>query len=1705
MLIGDLIEIPEIKTVIQLQDLEKQELRQMILNSFVVTAEVRQSLEMIGNSLLSSAGRGAFLKGHFGSGKSHFLSILSILLKHPAAWAVILEQDPSLRIFAEGLSAKNFLVVEISLIQHRGTEFLEDIFLKEIFHELSRSLASPWEGQDSRRETFAQIRKQMRTQGFSGLILLVDELSEFLRSKTDAHAFQEDIRFLQYLGEEAASFPLWVIASLQEWIEETGDINQDTFNKIKDRYPIRLTLGRAHIEELISHRLIRQKRGAAEEIRKIFKTLQGYFPSFPVEETRFIKLYPIHPATIALLDRLKILFSEHRGLVDFIHSRLKGDRERGIPSFLDKPATELLGPATIFDHFLHRLREMAETQPFVEKGYEYFREEIPQIFKDPDQQKVALEVIKILILAAISPVKVKYQVKHLAEMVLFRVTDLEAEINYQYLRDILERLAKETSFLVVERTSEPMGDYFAIDLRLDLPSLLRRKIRQGVAEIFPGDRRLFTHLLPLAESTLIPFPGWAEKGGQNVFVSWEHTLRNGLLLLRQIDELSLTELEKLAQEWQRSENDFYLIVGTTHAVEQQLTHWRQALLPTLREKFPAIFLFWIPAPLGEEEIFFLKEVLATSLLAEKYQEDSSALRQQALTYLHNQVQSSRRQIGEIFTQAYFHGLLLGDDRQVELAAYGFLTQEKFWEEFIRPLLARRFPKHSRVHSYLEAIPPFAISNLTKDFLATGLVEIDDRSKFGLRTLIEDLLKPMGLVRKKGNQYFLHVDPRTNELAAHFFSLLDKGGQSPEDLYWALRKGEYGLLRNQFEVLILALIFSGNIVPYQGPRRKSLEDIARHGLLGITSLGKGEILNAELRELIPQHPLIPEKFRRGTFTLPFQEALWSELKNRKEAEVDSLRHLQQRILWASSFPAFKNLPWESFRQDVEDLLAQWEDLKISLPAKEGLEKFLTASSREPFLADKLNRLEKLRGFLELAERILFVYQYIKDPRLSLPLGSPYESLREEKEILLNYFGKNQLSIEPASVKELLQKFHNFRENYIQLYAAAHRLARSPEQFAPYEKVRQSRRYQVLSKLDQLEMVSVPHHRHSINRTLVNVLKMQCPGLSWEALQRNPVCNCGFVLGEEISLPSLKEIEEAIDLGIRETMEVLTSPPYQEKILPYLHGLEAIGDEEKAQAIRYLLSLSPSKEDFLGELEKALTKPVIEGINEAFRGKVVIVGRDLDQLYKALIHRKYPIGQVRKIIQEWLREEELAESTFIHFTGQGSLAEKPTSGQSFLNLLEADFPHLTPLVNEWGWRSFQKALFLSLWFEEHKIPSATVFSLLPFLEKRIGERDDLLLQEFARAAKSLRQKDPDLFTSQAKELEGEEGLLGELWKILGNKPIKETFREETIFPSLLKEAFAKLLISFRDQGGEAPLIEELTSAEIKDHPLRDKQNEMLEVLKNYQLFGQKWQIVKRKETHPPQDFSKWESFYIEYLSPFSYFLKTLPEKIQRMEVTLPLSEQKKIAQAEGLSNSLAQIFADYYQKSLPFWEAGGEKRPLLIEDLPTFNPWRRKIPEGKEKIYILLDGLRWDLWIYLKDNFFKPLAHQLRIINEGTLWAHFPSSTPRQMEFFEEARRAASKSNIGREDFWNLGGIDERIHTERGGLEYLFRNVLQYLQLALAPRLEELPPHTYLLFFSDHGFTDNPHYNKEDKYRSSRYLHGQASPFEIIVPWAAAVKI
>ena len=774
----------------------------------------------------------------------------------------------------------------------------------------------------------------------------------------------------------------------------------------------------------------------------------------------------------------------------------------------------------------------------------------------------------------------------------------------------------------------------------------------------------------------------------------------------------------------------------------------------------------------------------------------------------------------------------------------------------------------------------------------------------------------------------------------------------------------------------------------------------------------------------------------------------------------------------------------------DVLGQWEEAKVSFPPREGLERFLSAAAKEPFLSDKLRRLEEVRAFFDHAERLVFVYQYLSDRRLSLPDHPAYRTLRDEKNEILRFFEAENVSIDPEAIQKVLDRFQGFRSKYIQVYAEAHRRARSGEQFVPYEKIRRSRRYLLLARLDQLEMISVHHNRSLVDRALTAVLFSECNAPSAELLQSNPVCSCGFLLTMEPKFPPLREIEEAIDLGIRETIAALNSPPYQEKLLPYLKGLEEVGENEKASAVRKVLSLSAEEgEDFLSKLDEALTPLTVQGINEAFKGRVVVVRRDLDPLYGALIRRTYGLPHVRKIFREWLRDDEISEGTFVHFIGKGETGEAQEK-ERVSPFIQAESPHLVPLLQEEGQAFFKKALLFSLWIEGHEISPRQLVPLFPFLQKGKEGRGDLLIQELSGAARLFRQKEPDLFERVVQEVEEARGIFPEVSRLLEGEKAVDIFCRETLFPSILRETFERLLAAPEEEkeGGtvtpsEDPKLPSRTSGFIK------KQTEMVKALKDYDTLRQKLLTFKRKQTHPPQDFQKWESLYLQHLSPLSFLLATFPPRVEQMGISLPLPAKDRLEQAEDLNHYFSEKFSEFYRNALPLWEAGEAKRPKRIEDLE-----KTKIPQGEEKIFVLMDGIRWDLWQYLKENFFASMANQVRIVQEGALWAHLPSTTPRQVEFF-----------TGEKKIWKIAGIDERVHTERGALEYLFRNILQFLQLDLVPRLRELPPGIQLILFSDHGFVENSHFKKSNKYRTSRYTHAEASPFESIVPWATLTKI
>ena len=1744
----DIIDVPDVKTVIQLSDIHDKVLKRRLAEDFILTSEVYSHLKTICGMIRDDEGAGIFLEGNFGSGKSHFLTIISLLFNYREAWQPLLTQEPDLTVLHESLSLREYLTAEVSLVEYSSKTGLEEIIAGSIVEAYRRKYEAPLfdpldpnKALPERREFYENLEEKLRDRKASGLILLIDELSEFLRSKPESRSFNEDIRFLQYLGEKAPTLPVWIVATLQESIEDTGQTTQEAFNKIKDRYPVRLFLTGAHIEELIARRLIKVKTGKEKVISRLYHTFKTCFPQLPVDEERFSALYPIHPATVSFLDNLKPLFSQHRGVVDFIHYQLKGDPVRNIEGMLHLPCDHLLTSERIFDHFRVRIKERVELNPFVAVVYKYYEDEMKGIFDDEADRNIAFRILKILILVAISPVKKRRTVSDVAQMLLHRITDLESSINYRYIRDIMERLLKEGAYISMDKDADPLKDHFYINLEADIGLLVRRSTEYMAGSLFEDDARLFTRLKGLLDDPRLPLKEYKVSERTKIKLLWQSTPRGGIFLLEQIDRLTPERLDEIILELQETEADFAGLMGTTHRLNEQRAHLEKVILPHLKEKNAFYIVFWLP---GIPENGALKETLAHLLLSDRYAKDATERGKEIRDFISGIVSNEKRLVKEKFLDAYHGGelfsILSGEEHLPE--SLKFKTFHDLLSSLAEGLLEARYPRHSEISPYTSFATRDQLQEVAEDLLKKGEITLNKGTRHGLKRIVEGFLLPMKVVKSVSNGFRMVVDPSKSILVKRFLELSGDGRPSLEEIYRKLRKGDFGLSRLQFELLSLALIFSGHLVPYSGGRRKNPDEISIYNLRKIDEVSKGEILSAEFQADMEKLPFIPKRHKKTELTLSTQKELWRELTAIKGDMTGEIENLQEKIKRASEYRALAGFDLMGLKRDMDDLRLLTGEIKTSYPPREGIERFLRESRNHPFVGRNFFRFEAAKRFFAGdMERYLFISSYVLHPDLFIPEGEEYETIRLQLDDIKETLNDNAPYLTEGYMENLRRSFSAFLEGYAGRYQKEHQRATSPEGLLPYSRIKDSLRYRVLSGLSRIEYVSVKNDRVKVDRMLAEVSNLICSGFSMETIHQRPVCTCGFHLGDRPELPGLSTIESTIDRGIREYIPALSEAKNRERLISYCGGLKEVGKIKIADSIKRLLDfdasdISNDPEVSLKEMENILNSEVIRAINDAFSGKVMVVSRDIDELYENMIERSFPKERLVNIFREWLQGgEDLKEETYIRVTSSkrgGFLAlPHPSHYHTLSEIVQDRYPELTGLLKKLGDDEFNLIVFLSLWGKNQEIDAD---KLLPFIGKVLG-RETGDTQEFltnhehlAAAAQYLmtnREEEADSLIEDAGRFLEEKNADMTLFGLIDEKDCLKIVEREDVFPFVAISALKDLLkkIEERSFKMEKRVIEEAI--------FRQKERGTSKRMNKEEIFRTLIHAINLKTslrdlpnmTWKDKDFQFWEDIYLSSLSGMFYDYCYLYHATNRFGIMDDACLYRKKKAVDAISTESGRAFEEFYLS------VEGGRHPVSIGDVPGVFFQRFKKSLNKDKGYfILLDCMRWDMWEYIKENTFITRSLDYRILEEIPIWAHLPTTTEGQMRSLLDsttqpgmvAERGATYSNIRDSqssladayeeiEFPNaikivkFGFTDNKVHQSRDDLVTLFREIAVNMEVSVKNYMERIPRGSLIFLFSDHGFVENLRF-KGDK-DEPRYLHGGATPWEVIVPLIVILKM
>jgi len=1338
--ISDVIEVPPVKTVIELatvRDLDDEHTDELsnLLETFVVTKDIEQNLRIILDRIANypNEGMGFFLTGNFGSGKSHFLAVLSLLLQYPWAWKYITSQSNVLSQYETKLKDRRFLVLQIPLLEYRKGDVLEDIFWDSVEYTLfkyriftplaqssyfleqfekyvmpahSRDVNAFIQSKLSDRYTWDTLRQEsandalvfaqeflkvhgshipfkltldrqkawdklmaiLKEHQFVGTVVLMDELSEFLKSKPDTRLLNEDTRFLQFLGEKSIHAPVWILGALQESIEKTGDINQATFNKIKDRYQRNLELSARHIRELLDRRLI-QKKGpqAISAIGEAYHVLKNSFTDLKIGEDEFLQIYPVHPETLELLDVNTRFFSQRRGVVDFIHYQIKGDPSRQIKGMMDEDYTQLLTPDKIFDHFSFRIREIVDLSPYYQIYRDYFEKRIPRIFDNKLDQDYALKLVKILILLKISPIQETRTVRQLANMVLYNYTDMGGELNYEYIhQQILRRLQTEASYIKVKQGQDPLSDVYYIDLESKVSDIIEHKKRDILLTLAESDQRV----LDVAFDQLVygPLPLAHLRGiySERKNIPWENTPRSGTVKLQNLLEITNAEIDQIIEKLRASEDDFVLYLGTPFNVVDQREHFRQ-LLNSYKDRFSSGIIYWLPEELNNPEgLRVLKEFYAQHEIFAEYSADGTKSAMDVRENLKKAMEEKILALREVIEDLYFSGNVYttqGEIQGLDLADSRLQNFNTTLAKIVREPLRTIYPAH--LAPEIEISTRRLISDLIDDFVRPGRAdEITAPHLRYLRTSIEGIAVPLGLARKRENGYDLNVDINKTPLLAKIISMLPQGSSGTERLtsagmveydraYWQLRKSEHGVIMPIFELLITALMRKGQIVGYKSGVQVSISAMGFPVSNYVQHLGRGQLIDSELRWQLAAilEAMLGEKL--ADYDVEKQEEIWARLCELKETVSRNVAVSRQELQLLSDRLSASAVDISGIMDGLLKTHGLLAEIRPSLSSKDGIEHFLkmipVKLSADDDIRQLMNRTENIKTFVnEEMQNLFYIRNYITSSSLIIPEKEKYKELRSLKEKVGSMLKIDQKFIFEEGMDKLRSVFKQFKEAFITMYATEHKTANDSVDSENLMQIKNSDSYQILSQFAKISLVAVPNDLVKISKLIDNESKRLCDRLVYEELEQFPICPCGYKLGTELRTVRASDLSNMVEMGIRQYVTSLQEPPYSDQLKDYISKMRQLDQDIPQKELDGLLRLDPDLpiEDLKDELLRLLTPVAIQHINRSLGGNIVIVRRNISQLYQDLIDRKYPKAKVREIMNKWIEGgEKLPDDVYI----------------------------------------------------------------------------------------------------------------------------------------------------------------------------------------------------------------------------------------------------------------------------------------------------------------------------------------------------------------------------------------------------------------------------------------------------------------------------
>ncbi len=1279
-----------------------------LLGQYVAAeAEPMDVLRVILTTIAANGERGgAFLvRGSGGSGKSHLLSAIALLLQSTPAWSVFVNAHPSYADLRQPLSDRHYLVVPIPLAEHRGhDEHLEDVIFdrtEQVLRAPRYSLAVPlsdqsyaldlidrhivprysqeldaythehvpgyssWDAlrrrlppqavqtarqfaqqirypldfRQSRVERLSRLLEIVREKHVPGIVWLVDDLNEFL-SGVGPKAVHGDCSFLDFIGQRCKISPLFLVATLEEGLEQVTAVEPYLLNAIRSSYRSDLVLSPEHMRTVARRRIIgrtdpEQYLTAIAEVRATYQTAFGQ-TSFSADE--LAEAYPLHPTALQCLESIAArFFSSADTLVAFMQDLLD---QTGFAGVLRRDFRQLVTTEDVFDYLRPRIASHPEVSAYIYDVLDYYQKNAAEVF--PPAAELCVRLVRTLIVLRLA--NLTAPVSLLAES-LGLTPEGGAVADAALTSRALEAMRLAGSFVDIRRGVADGPAVYSVDVRTSVSDTLRRRIAAAKASFAPSDTRLWRRAVAACDEPVFPLAQLTES--RTLEVQWHNTFRCITARLLDLATLGPGVISEYVADLgdPATVEDAYLFVARLPDRAGQEKAWRQACETTPASRWSAAILTWVPREFSAQELDVLKEFTAVAELLEDEGAMSadSGLRDQLPELQAPLVASVRK----LVRTAYYEGEVLSPFGQA-VTASELSALNGNWPGTLQAVtdraFDRAFPEFASIAPRRPLVAREQIDALTDQVIRPGVTapEPDDP----LRELIHSFLMPLGLAVFRDHEYA--VDATRSKVAAEVMARVRQRDQTPQhetgrsiscsDLAQHLVKSPLGLPPELFELVVGALIRTGFLAAVRDrthlvrmediatPLSGSVHYVARPPLL---TPGQWQVL-ARVCRIVLDFPLPGQD--HGV-----QQRVWERLVASRADYLGQADTLRRRLETHIEEVEQRPQQWRETFADITALESSFQYVRPELHPATGLQEFIhdiesligdpQGASR---LAGLFRRIDALDTHLEkLAPEIVAVRRYLLSPEMALATGSDLDTRRRA---ILNLIASGEnLVAEEMNLRRQVQIFlASYKRGYITWHGRVYRST----VFDQYRGVHQSPELRALSQLSRLHLDVTPGAEEMFARVEAEAARRCTRADLAEVLESSPVCpDCRLRLEEEPALIPVEALLAEARATIRSYAAALAEAPHREALRHYVDAAPRRGDIGARIEAILELGRDPSPREIL----TLFTDDVIAYVNRALSGKK-LAPRDFAELRDALRGRTITKDEAQELFRKWLEGEQ-----------------------------------------------------------------------------------------------------------------------------------------------------------------------------------------------------------------------------------------------------------------------------------------------------------------------------------------------------------------------------------------------------------------------------------------------------------------------------------